>query len=280
MIVKTAIAGALAMGATGAYALGIPANNSSDLVLVIQNTATPANVYVLDTGISLNSIMPTGSLAAAGSNTVLSTAIAGLNTSIAASPTLQAFLAANPAASDGWTIEGAQYSGVSATASATNANTKVVGASKAVFTSASTPSNIGNATLANLQSLGNGVQSDLTAPTDALGLTPLLTAKEASSGASYSTSAATKYALFGVSDLATLGGTAVALYGYTGNVATGQAAAGIQSYVLGSVSLDANGLLTVTGNTAAPVPLPAAVWLFGSGLMGLVGISRRRKVVV
>ena len=25
------------------------------------------------------------------------------------------------------------------------------------------------------------------------------------------------------------------------------------------------------------VPLPAAVWLFGSGLLGLVGISRRRK---
>lgn len=26
----------------------------------------------------------------------------------------------------------------------------------------------------------------------------------------------------------------------------------------------------------APVPLPAAVWLFGSGLLGLVGLSRRR----
>lgn len=27
----------------------------------------------------------------------------------------------------------------------------------------------------------------------------------------------------------------------------------------------------------SPVPVPAAVWLFGSGLLGLVGISRRRK---
>ena len=26
------------------------------------------------------------------------------------------------------------------------------------------------------------------------------------------------------------------------------------------------------------IPIPAAVWLFGSGLLGLVGISRRRKI--
>jgi hypothetical protein len=26
-----------------------------------------------------------------------------------------------------------------------------------------------------------------------------------------------------------------------------------------------------------PVPIPAAVWLFGSGLMGLFGLSRKRR---
>lgn len=30
-------------------------------------------------------------------------------------------------------------------------------------------------------------------------------------------------------------------------------------------------------SNAAPIPVPAAVWLFGSGLVGLVGIARRKK---
>jgi hypothetical protein len=32
-----------------------------------------------------------------------------------------------------------------------------------------------------------------------------------------------------------------------------------------------------TGDVAA-VPVPTAVWLFGSGLLGLVGVARRKKV--
>jgi len=27
----------------------------------------------------------------------------------------------------------------------------------------------------------------------------------------------------------------------------------------------------------APIPIPAAAWLFGSGLLGMVGIARRKK---
>ena len=37
--------------------------------------------------------------------------------------------------------------------------------------------------------------------------------------------------------------------------------------------------VTVTAVTAPPIPVPAAVWLFGSGLIGLVGVARRRKKV-
>ena len=35
--------------------------------------------------------------------------------------------------------------------------------------------------------------------------------------------------------------------------------------------------ITVNGVEAPPIPVPAAVWLFGSGLLGLVGVARRKK---
>ena len=44
---------------------------------------------------------------------------------------------------------------------------------------------------------------------------------------------------------------------------------------VGRVLLAANGLLTVGNPGPTAVPLPAAVVLFGSGLIGLVGIARR-----
>jgi hypothetical protein len=283
LLVKSAVGSALALAAVGAHALGIPATDSSDLVLVIQSVSTPANVYVLDTGISLNTAM-SGTLV---SNAVLDTSLAGVNASIGPSGTLTAFLAANPLSGDAWTVEGGQYAGATAVSSPTNQFTKTAGKAFGVFTSVNVPANVGGIQLGNFQSFLGGLQSDTTTPDAGGGLLKLVSCGalcDFSSGVSYGTTggtpASSKYAIFGsaVDDRATAIGTSIALYGLTGNNGTGT----VESYILGSAKLGSDGSLTLTGNgtTTAPVPLPAAVWLFGSGLMGLVGVSRRRKAAV
>jgi hypothetical protein len=71
-----------------------------------------------------------------------------------------------------------------------------------------------------------------------------------------------------------IGTTAYNLYGFSSN--GGASGAGL-IYQLGTATFNGT-LLSFTGNTASntTVPLPAAAWLFGSGLLGLLGIGRRR----
>lgn len=49
------------------------------------------------------------------------------------------------------------------------------------------------------------------------------------------------------------------------------------SYFAGSPDTDAIGIDDVRYGTASVVPIPAAVWLFGTALIGLVGFSKRSK---
>jgi hypothetical protein len=103
---------------------------------------------------------------------------------------------------------------------------------------------------------------------------------------------------------AALGGTAVtgfftgpinAATAYTAGPGVGLFASSINTGTLGSTQttktafagsngnadwiLQNNGTLTyhVAGAAPAAVPLPAALWLFGSGLLGLVGVGRRNR---
>jgi hypothetical protein len=65
----------------------------------------------------------------------------------------------------------------------------------------------------------------------------------------------------------------------SGNATKNGASFATLGFALGSyVSTLTNGSFTdtVTVNVSA-VPIPAAAWLFGSGLLGLVGIARRKK---
>jgi hypothetical protein len=277
MLVKSAVASALALSATGAFALGVPSTNSSDLVLVVQNAANPSAVYALDTGISISSLLPTsGFVSGAVLNT---TAFAGINKTISESTTLQSFLAANPASGDAWTLEAAQFTTTTGTAS--TSNIRAAGTADMIATSATGTTNnttVSAKQLSNLVAFVNGLNGDVVNNNGGLyGLNNPTPVTETTNAAFSVGIAQDKYTFMTVNDMSAVG-TASQLFAFTGNGGTGK----LQSYILGSATLGTNGTLTLTGNSTvtAPVPLPAAVWLFGSGLMGLVGVSRRRKAAV
>ena len=268
-LVKLAVASALSLGATSAFAaLGVPWNNNSDLILVVEN-ATTHDTYSLDLGQSLNSLLPTGSLV---TNASLNTSISAINTVLSASTALTSFLSTNPAASDLWTLEGGQWNGAGVNSAGAANNTRPAGAGKAIFTSALGTANNANVpakNVANMNAFLNGIQADIVNTTGAFN--GLQTATEATCTACTTTSAEARYGFWTATDFASLGSTAMQLFGFTGNGTAGA----LQSYILGTATLSTTGTLTIAGN-AASVPLPAAVWLFGSGLLGLFGVARRR----
>jgi hypothetical protein len=70
-------------------------------------------------------------------------------------------------------------------------------------------------------------------------------------------------------------GTSATLFGVTDDSAISTNL--VKTAVLGNVTLTAAGLVFTSAATA-PVPLPAAIWLLGSGLLGLFGIGRRKAI--
>lgn len=48
-------------------------------------------------------------------------------------------------------------------------------------------------------------------------------------------------------------------------------------YDFRTITLEGYGWALMDGDVGA-VPIPSAIWLFGSGLIGLIGISKRKKI--
>jgi hypothetical protein len=81
-------------------------------------------------------------------------------------------------------------------------------------------------------------------------------------------------------------GTAQSFYNIIGNTFT-TTADGLGSHVAATTTYAGFWFLSSSGQlsydipaASAPVPLPAAVWLLGSGLLGMIGVGRRRRETV
>jgi len=281
-LIRFAVAGALMAGFATAQAQNLPSSGNSDLWVFVSD-ATAKTTFAEDTGLSLSSLLPTASLVS-GAN--LNTSIAA-NFTVNATSTLTSYINAANAAGHTltWAVYGAQFPG-----SISGAGYRKPGGFVSIFDDlGAVGSNIAQGLLQpTLQNIGAGIEGDLT----------YLKASYTAGGKSYSWSDGSNIGnvwgagvggtggstdLFGQEfDQAGIAlGTTNTLYGLTGNGSPGQ----VQSYILGTdITVTADGTLKVGssgGNGGGPqVPLPAAVWLFGSGLLGLFGVGRRRAAAV
>jgi hypothetical protein len=269
--IKLGVASALAFGAIAAHAsIAEPSNGASDAILFAEvlnasGTAAVAS-YAGDTGVSVSTLV--AGLAAGSSQTVLGSDanLAKLFAADAAGDTLQ------------WSVQGGQYSG--------NANTttfKTPGAGQFITTvlnnntaTALAGDNTANLTkwaglsidVSTINSLSGGANSIEGASPAVAGqwdeLDPTGASKWYSSGP----------------ETANVLGSAENLYYVTGG---GSTAAKVTSSIEGTATLTASGLVLAgtpgTGGGPPPIPLPAAVWLLGSGLLGLTGVARRKAKV-
>lgn len=258
-LIPVSAAGALAFGAAAAHAsIALPSSGSSDAILfaeVVNAAGTLAVAsYAGDTGISINQILAglTGSTTVLGSDANL----AKLFAADASGDTLD------------FAVLGGQYTG---TVGAANFKTAGV----AQFITSTTNNSLTSLSAATTPSLTHmaGLNTDLTSVnSNSGGASSVEGSNPATSGIwdILNTAGTASWDGAGINNYNLLG-TTENLYYVTG---TGGIASKVSPVLEATASLSSSGLV-LTG-TSSPVPLPAAVWLFGSGLLGLAGVARRK----
>jgi hypothetical protein len=274
-LIRLAVTGALIAGGSAAFAQNLPSSDNADLWLFVSNGTS--STFAEDTGISIASLKPatftTGANLVADPQTI----------NVAETAALSSYLAANSSSTLEWTVEAMQYgsTGPAASANRTAGNeigilaTQNTGANAMIFSKVSGwAAGLNN----DMQYLIPGYTAGGTVYNWSAG-----TSTGNVWGSSLSSTGSTNEYGFGpntslVSPSSVAAGTAApvadqeAAYLLTGNGGTGTT----QSYALGELQLN-NGVLQ---NVPVPTPIPAALWLFGSGLLGLVGVGRRRNTAV
>lgn len=257
-------------GAAQADLVGGTTNNNGSLVLTAFNVAT-RDWYMRDTGFLMNAFLPSSvtTLAGDGGVTGNKTPEAGLslnktNTASFADAAFGTWLSAQTVSDVRWFVSAVDNVGT-ATASSTNF--------KRLITSSA---NLGETAL-------NSNVDSFVSTANAGGLSAFFGTGTLSKTGAGAAGAWDNNFNFGTDSLASIGGDAGLFYfsrlaGTSGASATGGAFENSMNKAV--VTLAANGDFSYTlaaAEAPSEVPVPAAVWLLGSGLMALGGAARRRK---
>jgi hypothetical protein len=254
------------LGASSAFAsIDLPSTpgGNGELVLLVTDTAT-GNSYAKDLGIHLNDILGDGAVASTPGG-LLNYVLPSFN--LTGDANFQSLISSALPANVVWGVMGADAVG----------NNLAANPQRVVQTAgigASGPNNNSvKSNAADINAYFGSLNGNLGANASVVG-TGL-------SGGMYGISgtggvAAQTGFTGGIATAGFLGETLGFYYFATSNTsgtATGGGNNLAKVYNLANLTLTAAGLSAVT----TEVPLPAAVWLFGSGLLGMAGVGRRRK---
>lgn len=253
--------------------------HGSDLVLFVSDTT--ANEYLtFDTGISLDSVLSQATISAGGVQTTAIGTIALPTFSSAVNAALTNFLNTDTASGDNitWTIAAGDSNSINSGAKVgayrylVTGNTALDGTGSITrLTNSTLHAAVGTSSTAGLEGFFNEVNANI--PTSANGIS----AAEGWGAGTLGKNQPTGNAQFGsvVTTITLNSGVASTgnLFLFASNSLTSSQAAQVYDSAGLTLNWTRGGSATLGGNA---VPLPAAVWLFGSGLLGLFGIGRRK----
>jgi hypothetical protein len=286
LALQVALAGVAVAGSAHAQTIndGGASAPDSDLFLIVEDTSK-GTAYVQDLGIQTNSIV---------TDSAMNTAVAGstlgvLNNSISFSysekldSTLSSQLSTTPGDSYTWEVV-AVSSGATNNFLATTSSVAIPGTfGPGLYTNNLIRNNRLNFTndVDNWTLLGTTFTSEPAGYTPASASFIPFSSQSGQPGTPSNVGVETWYGNGGitpVNTLATTGSSTMGFYLVSANDGT----SGSNPGGVATIFDVANATLNVSNDTLtfapAVVPLPAAVWLFGSGLLGLAGIARRRRL--
>jgi hypothetical protein len=268
--VKLGVAGALAFAGVAAHAsIAQPSSGSSDAILFAEvlNAAGTAAVasYAGDTGVTISS---------------LTSGITGTTTLLGSDANLAKLFAADASGDTVYfAVLGGQYTGL-----ANTTNFKVPGVAQ--FITTTNNNSTASLAVANNSTLVkySGINADITNLNLnlAAGATSIEGSSPATSGIwDVANTSGLSFWDGGATYNGNVVGSAQNLYYVTAGTG-GAVSTKVSATLEGTASLSSAGLVlagVTSGGGTTVTPLPAAVWLLGSGLLGLTGVARRKLKV-